>query len=154
NSDGEIHDWVLVTTAPSWGAEQTRATYQLRPAIEERWRQYKSFWDVARTTSCKFSLVLSQALFVLLAYTLLQAHLFLRGRQEMNRRTRPRILETLGPTVKVVAVYYQQRFCFLLLPEFAEILLTLTAAARQKLLKKMRLLKRDLYHLLENARPP
>jgi hypothetical protein len=154
NSDGEIHDWVLVTTAPSWGAEQTRATYQLRPAIEERWRQYKSFWDVARTTSCKFSLVLSQALFVLLAYTLLQAHLFLRCRREMNRRTRPRILETLGPTVKVVAVYYQQRFCFLLLPEFAEILLTLAEAARQKLLKKMRLLKRDLYQLLENARPP
>jgi hypothetical protein len=154
NSDGEIHDWVLVTTAPSWGAEQTRATYRLRPAIEERWRQYKSFWDVARTTSCKFSLVLSQALFVLLAYTLLQAHLFLRRRQEMNRRTRPRILEMLGPTVKVVAVYYQQRFCFLLLPEFAEILLTLAEAARQKLLKKMRLLKRDLYQLLENARPP
>jgi len=154
NSDGEFHDWVLVTTAPGWSAEQTRATYQLRPAIEERWRQYKSFWDVARTTSCKFSLVLSQALFVLLAYTLLQAHLFLRRRQEMNRRTRPRILEMLGPTVKVVAVYYQQRFCFLLLPEFAEILLTLTEAARQKLLKKMRLLKRDLYHLLENARPP
>jgi len=154
NSDGEVHDWVLVTAVASWSAEQTRFTYQLRPAIEERWRQYKSFWDVARTTSCKFSLVLSQAFFVLLAYTLLQAHLFLRRRQEMNRRTRPRILEMLGPTVKVVAVYYQQRFCFLLLPEFAEILLTLTEVARQKLVKKMRLLKRDLYQLLENARPP
>jgi hypothetical protein len=154
NSDGEVHDWVLVTAVASWSAEQTRFTYQLRPAIEERWRQYKSFWDVARTTSCKFSLVLSQAFFVLLAYTLLQAHLFLRRRQEMNRRTRPRILEMLGPTVKVVAVYYQQRLCFLLLPEFAEILLTLTEVARQKLVKKMRLLKRDLYQLLENARPP
>jgi hypothetical protein len=105
-------------------------------------------------TSCKFSLVLSQVLFVLLAYTLLQAHLFLRRRQEMNRRTRPRILDMLGPTVKIVAVYYQQRFCLLLLPEFAEILLTLAEAARLKLLKKMRLLKRDLYQLLENARPP
>ena len=154
NTDGEVHDWVLVTTAPSWSAEQTRTTYQLRPAIEERHRQYKSFWNIARMTSCKFSLVLSQVLFVLLAYTLLQAHLFLRRRQEMNRRPRPRTLEMLGPAVKVVAAYYQQRFCLLLLPEFAEILLTLVEAARLKLLKKMRLLKRDLYQLLENARPP
>lgn len=154
NGDGEVHDWVLVTTASSWSAEQTRFTYQLRPAIEEGHRQYKCFWEIVRMTSCKFSLVLSQVLFVLLAYTLLQAHLFLRRRQEMNRRTRPRILDMLGPTVKVVAVYYQQRFCLLLLPEFAEILLTLAEAARLKLLKKMRLLKRDLYQLLENARPP
>jgi hypothetical protein len=42
----------------------------------------------------------------------------------------------------------------LLLPEFAEILLELTADARAKLLRKMRLLKRDLYQLLENARSP
>jgi hypothetical protein len=54
----------------------------------------------------------------------------------------------------VVAVYYRQRFCLLLLPEFAEILLELTADARAKLLRKMRLLKRDLYQLLENARSP
>ena len=58
---------MTTSLAPGWSAEQTRATCQLRPAIEERWRQYKSFRDVARTTSCKFSLVLSQALFVLLA---------------------------------------------------------------------------------------
>jgi hypothetical protein len=72
----------------------------------------------------------------------------------MNRRTRPRILQRLGPTLQVVAVYYRQRFCLLLLPEFAEILLELAEDARAKLLRKMRLLKRDLYQLLENARSP
>ncbi len=105
-------------------------------------------------TACKFSLVLSQVLFVLLAYTLFQGHLFLRHRQEMNRRTRPRILERLGPTVPGVAVYCRQRFCWSRRPEFAEILLQLAEDARAKLLRKMRLLKRDLYQLLENARPP
>lgn len=154
NEHGEVHDWVLATTAPRWSAEQTRTTYKLRPAIEERHRQYKCFWDIARMTSCNFSLVLSHVLFALLAYTLFQAHLFLRHRQEMNRRTRPRILQQLGPTVQVVAVYYRQRFCLLLLPEFAEILLELAEDARAKLLRKMRLLKRDLYQLLENARSP
>jgi hypothetical protein len=72
----------------------------------------------------------------------------------MNRRTRPRILQRLGPTLQVVAVYYRQRFGLLLLPEFAEILLELAEDARAKLLRKMRLLKRDLYQLLENARSP
>ncbi len=64
-------------------------------------------------SSRKFSLVVCQVLFVLLAYTLLQGHLFLRQRQEMNPRTRGRLLQLLNPTLEVVAVYYQQRFCLL-----------------------------------------
>jgi len=151
---GEVQDWVLVTTAANWSAVHTRATYKLRTAIEERHRQYKCFWDVLRLTSRKFSLIVTQVLFMLLAYTLLQAHLHLKRRDEMNRRTRARILQTLGPTVEVVALYYQQRFCLLLLPEFAEILLTIEGQAREKLLKKMRQIKRDVYQLLQNARPP
>jgi hypothetical protein len=154
DSQGEVHDWVLVTTAPHWSAEQTRSTYQLRPAIEERHRQYKCFWDLARMTSCHFSLVLSHVLFILLAYTLLQGHLFLRHREEVNRRTRLRTLQLLGPTLEVIAVYYQQRFCLLSLPEFADILRSLEEPARTKLRKRIGVIKRDLYHLLENARPP
>jgi len=154
NPEGQIQDWVLVTTAAHWSAEHTRATYKLRPTIEERHRQYKCFWDVLRLTSRKFSLIVTQVLFTLLAYTLLQAHLHGKRRDEMNRRTRARILQTLGPTVEVVALYYQQRFCLLLLPEFAEILLTIEGPAREKLLRKMRQIKRDVYQLLQNARPP
>lgn len=154
DKQGEVQDWVLVTTAADWSAEHTRATYKLRTAIEERHRQYKCFWDVTRLTSRKFSLIVTQVLFTLLAYTLLQAHLHWKRRDEMNQRTRARLLQTLGPTVEVVALYYQQRFCLLLLPEFAEILLTIEGEARQKLLKKMRQIQRDVYHLLENARSP
>jgi len=154
DSGGEMREWVLVTTASSFNAQQTRDTYSLRTAIEERHRQYKCFWDIPRMHSRRLSLVLNQVLFVLLAYTLMQAHLFLRHRQELNRRTRARTLDLLGPTVEVVAVYYQQRFCLLLLPEFAAILLEVTEPARTKLLKKMQQLKKDLYHLLRNPRPP
>jgi hypothetical protein len=58
------------------------------------------------------------------------------------------------PTVDVAAAYCQQRFCLFSLPEFAEILLTLPAPARRKLLGKIRQLKQDLHRLLENARAP
>jgi hypothetical protein len=82
---GQTQDWVLVTTAERFTAAQIRSTYELRPAIEERHRQYKCFWDLTRMHSCAFSLVVNQALLVLLAYTLVQVHLVLRQRQELNR---------------------------------------------------------------------
>jgi hypothetical protein len=104
--------------------------------------------------SRKFSLVVNQVLFVLLAYTLLQAHLFLRQRQEMNPRTRGRLLPWLNPTLQVVAVYYQQRFCWMSLGEFGTILLDLEEKARARLRPKMKQIQRDVYHLLQNARPP
>ena len=79
SAQGEVHHWVLTTTAPSWSPQQTRTTYKLRTAIEERHRQYKCFWDITRMTACKFSLVLKQVLFVLLAYTWIW-RIFLPGR--------------------------------------------------------------------------
>jgi len=151
---GEVREWVLVTTATDWTAEQARATYEIRPAIEERHRQYKCFWDLTRPSAQKFSLIVAHVLFVLLSYTFLQGYLYWKQRREENQWTRSRLLQRLSPTLEVVAVYYQQRFCFLLLPEFAEILLTVAESAREKLVKKMRHIKRDIYHLLHNVGPP
>jgi len=152
--EGNTQHWVLVTTSALFSAPHIRATYALRTAIEERHRQYKCFWDLAHMPSRQFSMVVTQVLFVLLAYTLLQAHLFLRHRQQMNPRTRGRLLEFLNPTVELVAVYYEQRFCLLSLAEFAVLLLEVEETARAKLLPKMKQLRRDIYHLLQNARPP
>jgi len=154
DEQGQSEDWVLVTTSTKLDAQQIRATYELRTAIEERHRQYKCFWDLTRMHSCAFSLVVSQVLFVLLTYTLLQAHLLLRQRQRLNRLTRTSVLDLLAPTLEVVAVYSQQRFCLLSLPEFARILLTLEEAARKKLRKKIRRFEKNLDGLLHNPRPP
>lgn len=154
DQNGNAEHWVLVTTSASFTAPHIRSTYALRTAIEERHRQYKCFWDLAQMPSRKFSLVVNQVLFVLLAYTLLQAHLFLSHRQQTNPRTRGRLLQLLNPTVELVVVYYQQRFCLLSLAEFAVVLLELEEAARAQLLPRMKQLQRDIYHLLQNARPP
>ncbi len=151
---GETKDWVIVTSSSSLTAAQIRSTYELRTAIEERHRQYKCFWDLTHMHSRALSLVINQALFVLLAYTLLQAHLRLRKRQELNRRTPTSIFRLLTPTLQVVAVYYRQRFCLFSLPEFARILLTVADPARGKLLEKIHRLEKNLYSLLENARSP
>jgi hypothetical protein len=110
---GQTQDWVLVTTAERFTADQIRSTYELRPAIEERHRQYKCFWDLTRMHSCAFSLVVNQALMVLLAYTLVQVHLVLRQRQGLNRGVWEYTQRLLSPSLEVVAVYYRQRFCLL-----------------------------------------
>ena len=154
NKRGEIHDWVLASTAERFTAAQIRSTYELRPAIEERHRQYKCFCDLTRMHACAFSLVVNQALFVLLAYTLVQAHLVLRQRQQLNRGIWERTWQLLSPTFEVVAVYYRQRFCLLTLAEYGRILLDIAEPARGKLREKLRRIEREQYSLLEKARPP
>ena len=151
---GQVRDWVLVSTSPRRTAAEIRSTYDLRPAIEERHRQYKCFWDLTRMHSCAFSLVVNQVLFVLLAYTLVQAHLVLRRRQELNRSVWGRAWQLLSPTLEVVAVYYRQRFCLLTLAEYGRILLEVAEPVRSKLRDRLRRIERDQYSLLENARPP
>jgi len=151
---GEVRDWVLVSTSPRRTAAEIRSTYDLRPAIEERHRQYKCFWDLTRMRSCAFSLVVNQVLFVLLAYTLVQAHLVLRRRQELNRGVWERTWELLSPTLEVVAVYYRQRFCLLTLAEYGRLLLDVAEPFRGQLRDRLRQIEREQYSLLESARPP
>jgi len=151
---GQTKDWVVVSTSNRFSAAQIRSTYELRPAIEERHRQYKCFWDLTRMHSCAFSLVVNQALMVLLAYTLVQAHLVLRQRQQLTGGVWERTWQLLSPTLEVVAVYYRQRFCLLTLTEFGKILLAIDEPARSKLREKLRRIDREQYSLLENARSP
>jgi hypothetical protein len=151
---GQPQDWVLVSTSPHRSAASIRATYDLRTAIEERHRQYKCFWDLTRMHSCAFSLAVNQALFVLLAYTLIQAHFMLRRREELNRGVWARARLLLSPTFEVVALYYRQRFCLLTLAEYGRILLEIQEPARGKLRGRLRQIEREQYCLLETARPP
>ena len=151
---GRTQDWVLVSTSAHFTASYIRSTYELRPAIEERHRQYKCFWDLTRMHSCAFALVVNQALFVLLAYTLVQAHLVLRQRQALTHGVWDRTWQLLSPTLEVVAVYYRQRFCLLTLAEYGRILLDIDEPARSNLREKLRRIEREQYSLLDSARPP
>ena len=154
DAHGQTKDWVLVSTSDRFTAAHIRSTYELRPAIEERHRQYKCFWDLTRMHSCAFSLVVNQALFVLLAYTLVQAHLVLRQRQQLTGGVWERTWQLLSPTLEVVAVYYRQRFCLLTLAQYGRILLDVAEPVPGKLRDTLRRLEREQYSLLEDARPP
>jgi hypothetical protein len=141
-ADGHAKDWLLVATNPHTTATDGRDYYHLRTDIEERHRQVKCFWDLTRFHSTAWNLIVSQAVFVALTYSLLQLYLLQHGHQELNRRT----IETtrrLLPDGDRVIVYRQQCFAFFTLLEHTELLLNLEEKARRKALAKTRRLQKD-----------
>ena len=143
-ADGHEDSWLLVTTARGASARRIRDLYGLRPQVEERHRQIKCFWDLTRFHSTAWTLVVNQAVFVSLTYSLLQLHLLAHGHQELNRRTWP-TAHRLLPDADRVIVCRQHYFAFLTLMEHTELALSLEGKARRKALAKARrLLHSDL----------
>ncbi|MBI2369110.1 MAG: hypothetical protein HYV08_02525, partial [Deltaproteobacteria bacterium] len=153
-ADGHHEIWMLADTRPQVDPTASRAEYTLRTQIEERHRQLKCFWDLTGFRSRAFSLIVNQVVFVALAYTLLQLYLLRAGRGELNAKTRPRVREQLLPSMHQIILYYRQRFAYLSPLEYQELLLTLSPAARRKILAKTRRLRRELPGELLHPRPP
>ncbi len=86
---------------------QPAKQYHLRIATEERYRQVKCFSDLTKFTSRAFSMVVNQVIFMMLAYNLLQLHLFRQKRKELNQKILPHIRQQLLPWDNHIIVYYQ-----------------------------------------------
>jgi hypothetical protein len=153
-ADGKQEFWALATTRDSVRPESLVDLYRLRTSCEERHRQLKCFQDLASFTSRAFSLVVHQVVFTLLTYTLLQWHLWRRERQSLNRKTQPRVRETLLPAAEHVVIYHQNYFAFLDVYEYQELLLKLSETARVKILAKTEQLRAAMYRLPAPRRWP
>ena len=90
-ADGHEKIWLLIDTKDVGDPQEGGKEYHLRIAIEERYRQVKCFSDLAKFTSRAFSMVVNQVVFTMLAYDLLQLHLFRQKRKELNQKTMPHI---------------------------------------------------------------
>ena len=156
-ADGHQDIWMLLDTKPfekSNDAAGRREEYHLRTDIEEGHRQLKCFWDLTKFTSRAFSLVVNQVIFVALTYNLLQLHLKRQGREELNRRTLPRVYNQLLPNAAFIIIYCQNYFGLFTSAEYTEILLTLAKKIQDKILHKTRSLKRAIDKELRWPRPP
>jgi hypothetical protein len=107
-ADGHETSWLVVTTASDSSARQIRDRYGLRTDMEARHRQVKCFWDLTRFHSTAWNLVVSQAVFVCLTYSLLQIHLLQQGHEELNRRTWPTTRRLLPDGDRVIG--YRQQY--------------------------------------------
>jgi hypothetical protein len=153
-ADGTEEFWALATTRDYVRPEGMVELYALRTTCEERHRQLKCFQELASFTSRAFSLVVNQVVFTLLTYTLLQWHLLRRERQELNRKTQPRVRETILPAAEQVVIYYENYFAFLDVYEYQELLLKLSETARVKILAKTEQLRAAMYQVPPPRRRP
>jgi hypothetical protein len=104
-SDGSMAQWALATTRSFQDPVEIWDLYKMRPAIEERHRQMKCFWDLCRFRSRTYSLVVNQVIFMVLAYSLMQCFLLKAERDDFAAATRRRLLEQLLPDGQRVCVY-------------------------------------------------
>ena len=99
-------------------------------------------------------MVTNQVVFTMLAYNLLQLHLFRQKRRELNSKTPPHIRQQLLPSDNHIIVYYQNYYALFTPLEFAEIIATLGEHARKRVAEKCRRLRRELNGVMRNPRPP
>jgi len=132
-SDGTSSQWGLMTTREVYDPLEIRDLYALRPSCEEGWRQTKCYWDLSGFRSCSFPLIVSQVIFVLLSYSLLQLFLIQSDRGELAKVTRDRLLQELLPDGDKVAIYFQNHVGYFSLIEYSTILLNLAEGARRRL---------------------
>jgi hypothetical protein len=132
-SDGRVETWGLMTTREVSDPKEIRDLYHLRSSCEEGWRQTKCYWDLSGFRSPNFSLVVSQVIFVLLAYSLLEIFLLKTERGDMANQTRQRLLAELLPDGEKVAVYFENRVGYFSVREYSDILLNLQEGARRRL---------------------
>ena len=153
-ADGHERIWLLIDTKDVKDPREQRQEYHLRIATEERYRQFKCFIDLTKFTSRAFSMVTNQVVFTMLAYNLLQLHLFRQKRRELNSKTPPHIRQQLLPSDNHIIVYYQNYYALFTPLEFAEIIATLGEHARKRVAEKCRRLRRELNGVMRNPRPP
>jgi hypothetical protein len=154
-ADGHEQTWLLLSTQPMHNPATARQEYHLRQATEERYRQMKCFADLADFTSRCFSLVVTQIVFTMLAYNLLQHYLLRKGREEFNAKTPLTVRRQLLPAATHIIIYRNNYYGLFETLEFMELMTVgLRDEARKKIGEKSRRLRRELNTALTNPRPP
>lgn len=153
-ADGHEKIWLLIDTKDVKDPREKRQEYHLRIATEERYRQIKCFLDLTQFTSRAFSMVVNQVVFTMLAYNLLQLHLFRQKRRELNQKTPPHIRQQLLPSDNHTIVYYQNYYALFRPFELVQFVVELDEEPRKKIARKCRHIGRELNALMNNPRPP
>ena len=148
-----LDSWAVMTTAADVAAARPVERYGLRTAIEERHRHIKLFWDIADFTSCNEALVVNQAVFTLLTYSLLQMQLLRQGRQALNKARKSRLLEQLRPTAEHVTVCTDQRYARFTTYEYTVMVMEVPEASRARLHARLLRCQRELYRA-QTTGPP
>lgn len=105
--DTDTNDYfVFVTTDISRSAREILEVYELRPEIEEDYRQLKDFWKIEDFKSTKINVILFHIVCVLFGYLFFQLYTLLPDGEKFLGKSLPVILKNYLPTVQPYAVLY------------------------------------------------
>lgn len=98
--------FVFVTTDTTKSAREIVLTYELRPEIEEDYRQLKDFWKIEDFKSTKLNVILFHIVCVLFGYLFYQLYTLLPEGEKYLGKSLPIILKNYVPQVLPYAVLY------------------------------------------------
>jgi len=132
-ADGHEKIWLLIDTKDIENPRKRGKEYHPRIATEKRYRHVKCLSDLTKFISRAFSMIVNQVIFLMLAYNLLQPHLFRQKRKEPNQKTLPHIRQQLLPSDNHRIVYHQN-YCGMFRPfEILQFVVELAENPRKKI---------------------
>ena len=125
---------VFMTTDTTKNARQIIKTYELRPEIEEDFRQMKDFWELSDFKSTKYNYITFHIIMTLIGYLFFQVYKNLEEGQAYAGRSLPVAAKNYKETKpKEIVVYVGQYFGIFPLLEFIKIYAECTLEVRQLL---------------------
>ncbi len=152
-ADGHHHDWALMTTNGSAQPLHSIELYARRTTIEERHRQLKCFYDLSGFRSRSFNAISAQVVMIVLTYTLRQWQLWKFFEETLANLTPERLAQQLNLCQQWVVIYLGYAYTQMPLITFTREVLQLEGPAREKALKKIRVLEQTLLEPVPNPRP-
>ena len=114
--------FVFVTTDLTKSAREIVKTYELRPEIEEDFRQVKDFWKLEDFKSTKLNFIAFHIICTLIGYLFFQIFTMLPEGEKYAHKCLPVILKNYVPEPLNYIVFYQgENFGIFTLIEFAEL---------------------------------
>lgn len=128
--------FVFCTTDTTVNAKQIITTYELRPEIEEDYRQLKDFWKLQDFKSTKLNMIALHIIMVLFGYLFFQLYTLMPEGEQYAHKSLPVILKNYQPTAMPYLVFYADgEFGIFSIAEIIKLYQSCNVIAQQRLLK-------------------
>ncbi|MDD3341578.1 MAG: transposase [Bacilli bacterium] len=114
--------FVFVTTDTNVDARQIIMTYELRPEIEEDYRQLKDFWNLEDFKSTKLNMITFHIIITLFGYLFFQLYILTSDGEKYTHKSLPIILKNYQSKQMPYLIFYaNSEFGIFSIIEFAKI---------------------------------
>ncbi len=128
--------FVFITTDTTVSAKQIITTYELRPEIEEDYRQLKDFWKLQDFKSTKINMIALHIIMVLFGYLFFQLYTLMPEGEQYAHKSLPVILKNYRPTASFyLVVYADDEFGIFSISEIIKSFTSCNEISQERLLK-------------------